>query len=53
MPPDWETGVVRQPARRSAKKVIPQRRREAEILRIMESMMMGMFGEKIGNVKQL
>ena len=30
MPPDLETGVVRQPARRSAKKAIPQRRRDAE-----------------------
>jgi len=31
MPPDFSMGVVRHPERRSAKKVIPQRHREAEV----------------------
>jgi len=48
MPPDLETGVVRQPARRSAKSKIPQRRRDAEakgekfIVRYLGSVGVGM-----------
>jgi hypothetical protein len=38
-PPDFSTGVVRQPWIRNETRIIPQRRRDAKDLMVMESIM--------------